>query len=86
MNRFESFYPHILSSGRCGICTRLKIWLTWFDSTLLNTMYCKIMKVDCPHAGQIKLERCMEMGEEKGDYEYTICYKEGGRLACTLGI
>ena len=49
-------------------------------------MYCEIMKVDCPHAGQIKLKRCMEMGEEKGDYDYTICYKEGGRLACTLDI
>ena len=67
MNRFESFYPHILSSGRCGICTRLKIWLTWFNSTLLSTMYCKIMKVDCPHAGQIQLNGYMEMGEENGN-------------------
>jgi hypothetical protein len=49
-------------------------------------MYCKIMKVDCPHAGQIKLKRCTEREEEKEDYDYTICYKEGGRLACTLGI
>ena len=46
----------------------------------------KIKNQECPHAGELKMKGCEEIGEKPGVYAYTICYKEGGRLACTLGI
>jgi len=49
-------------------------------------MYCKIKNRECPHAGMIETEGCKDLGEKEEDYTYTVCYKEGGRLACSLGI
>ena len=49
-------------------------------------MYCRIKNVECSHAGEIKVNGCKELGEKEGIHTCTICYKEGGRLACTLGI
>lgn len=45
-------------------------------------MYCRIKNVECSHAGDVG---CFNE-EKSGIDHYTICYKEGGRLACTLGL
>lgn len=45
-------------------------------------MYCTAKNRECSYAGNIKLQEQKKKGEEY----YTICYKEGGRTACTLGF